>query len=93
VNAGVLFSIEVTATYFAVRNYWRGFYSAVCGAIMFRFLAIWFHDEGMESLFFLIQLFEILRELQIAALSYDQFPADIFDMLKFEVIVSNKLLT
>jgi Voltage gated chloride channel len=46
VYAGVLFSIEVTATYFAVRNYWRGFYSAVCGAIMFRFLAIWFHDEG-----------------------------------------------
>lgn len=42
---GVLFSIEVTASYFAVRNYWRGFYSAICGALMFRFLAIWFHDE------------------------------------------------
>lgn len=42
---GVLFSIEVTAAYFAVRNYWRGFYSAICGALMFRFLAIWFHDE------------------------------------------------
>ena len=44
--AGVLFSIEVTATYFAVRNYWRGFYAAVCGALMFRMLAIWFREEG-----------------------------------------------
>lgn len=25
---GVLFSIEVTTTYFAVRNYWRGFFGA-----------------------------------------------------------------
>lgn len=43
---GVLFSIEATATYFAVRNYWRGFYSAICGAIMFRLLAFWFQSEG-----------------------------------------------
>lgn len=33
---GVLFSIEVTASgYFAVRNYWRGFFSAVVGAVTF----------------------------------------------------------
>ncbi|XP_043513002.1 chloride channel protein 2 isoform X1 [Frieseomelitta varia] len=42
---GVLFSIEVTTVYFAVRNYWRGFFSAVCGATMFRLLAIWFQRE------------------------------------------------
>ncbi|CAI9731394.1 channel 2 isoform X3 [Octopus vulgaris] len=42
---GVLFSIEVTATFFAVRNYWRGFFSAVCGALIFRLLAFWFKDE------------------------------------------------
>lgn len=36
---GVLFSIEVTTTYFAVRNYWRGFFGAVCGAIFFRFVS------------------------------------------------------
>ncbi|KAK3105413.1 hypothetical protein FSP39_024702 [Pinctada imbricata] len=42
---GVLFSIEVTATYFAVRNYWRGFFAAVCGAVVFRLLAIWFTEE------------------------------------------------
>ncbi|XP_069362629.1 chloride channel protein 2 isoform X2 [Maniola hyperantus] len=38
---GVLFSIEVTTTYFAVRNYWRGFFAACCSAIMFRLLAVW----------------------------------------------------
>ena len=42
---GVLFSIEVTSVYFAVRNYWRGFFAAVIGAIVFRLLSIWFQDE------------------------------------------------
>lgn len=42
---GVLFSIEVTATYFAVRNYWRGFYGAVCGTFLFQLAAVWFKDE------------------------------------------------
>jgi chloride channel 2 len=42
---GVLFSIEVTSTYFAVRNYWRGFFGAVCGAFLFRLAAVWFKDE------------------------------------------------
>ena len=36
--SGVLFSIEVTSVYFAIRNYWRGFFSAVFGALMFRLL-------------------------------------------------------
>ena len=44
--SGVLFSIEVTATYFAVRNYWRGLFGAVCGAVVFRLLAFWFKYEG-----------------------------------------------
>ena len=42
---GVLFSIEVTSVFFAVRNYWRGFFSAVCGAMAFRLLAIWCNQE------------------------------------------------
>ena len=46
VYLGVLFSIEVTATYFAVRNYWRGFFAAVCGALMFRLLAVFDQEEG-----------------------------------------------
>ena len=42
---GVLFSIEVTSVYFAVRNYWRGFFAAVIGAIVFRLLSVWFERE------------------------------------------------
>ncbi|XP_072036571.1 chloride channel protein 2-like isoform X2 [Amphiura filiformis] len=42
---GVLFSIEVTSTYFAVRNYWRGFFGSVCGAFVFRLLAVWNKEE------------------------------------------------
>lgn len=52
---GVLFSIEVTTTYFAVRNYWRGFFGAVCGATFFRLLAVWFQVFCLiQSLTFLM---------------------------------------
>uniref|UniRef100_A0A915DCL2 Chloride channel protein n=1 Tax=Ditylenchus dipsaci TaxID=166011 RepID=A0A915DCL2_9BILA len=37
---GVLFSIEVTTMYFSVRNYWRGFFAAACGATVFRLLRV-----------------------------------------------------
>jgi chloride channel 2 len=47
-----LFSIEVTTTYFAVRNYWRGFFAAVCGATVFRLLAVWFQKaDTLKALF------------------------------------------
>ncbi|XP_008120040.2 chloride channel protein ClC-Kb [Anolis carolinensis] len=42
--SGVLFSIEVVSSHFAVRDYWRGFFSATCGAFMFRLLAV-FNSE------------------------------------------------
>ncbi|XP_012818833.1 chloride channel protein 2 isoform X3 [Xenopus tropicalis] len=42
---GVLFSIEVTSTFFAVRNYWRGFFAATFSAFIFRVLAVWIKDE------------------------------------------------
>ncbi|CAG9810707.1 unnamed protein product [Chironomus riparius] len=49
---GVLFSIEVTTTYFAVRNYWRGFFGAVCGALFFRLIAVWFHNvDTLKAIF------------------------------------------
>jgi chloride channel 2 len=35
----VLFSIEVTATYYAVNNLWRGFFCAIWCVIVFKFLA------------------------------------------------------
>ncbi|KAL8198239.1 UNVERIFIED_CONTAM: hypothetical protein K2H54_002335, partial [Gekko kuhli] len=42
--SGVLFSIEVVASHFAVRDYWRGFFAATCGAFFFRLLAV-FNSE------------------------------------------------
>ncbi|NXX60259.1 CLCN2 protein, partial [Scopus umbretta] len=46
---GVLFSIEVTSTFFAVRNYWRGFFAATFSAFIFRVLAVWNKDEGTSN--------------------------------------------
>ncbi|KFO22097.1 Chloride channel protein 1 [Fukomys damarensis] len=43
-SSRVLFSIEVTSTYFAVRNYWRGFFAATFSAFVFRVLAVWNKD-------------------------------------------------
>uniref|UniRef100_A0A0S7F0L2 CLCN2 n=1 Tax=Poeciliopsis prolifica TaxID=188132 RepID=A0A0S7F0L2_9TELE len=43
--AGVLFSIEATSTFFAVRNYWRGFLAATVSAFFFRLLPVWTGDE------------------------------------------------
>ncbi|XP_043975555.1 chloride channel protein 2-like [Gambusia affinis] len=42
---GVLFSIEATVTFFAVRNYWRGFLAATVSAFIFRLLAVWKGDQ------------------------------------------------
>ncbi|XP_064326338.1 chloride channel protein ClC-Kb-like isoform X2 [Phalacrocorax carbo] len=42
--SGVLFSIEVMSSHFAVRDYWRGFFAATCGAFMFRLLTV-FNSE------------------------------------------------
>ncbi|KAG8142251.1 hypothetical protein E2320_006186 [Naja naja] len=50
--SGVLFSIEVVSSHFAVRDYWRGFFSATCGAFMFRLLAVFNSEqETITALF------------------------------------------
>ena len=53
---GVLFSIEVTATLFAVSNYWRGFFAAVWSALMFRFDYVLTSQDGLQSSGFVIQI-------------------------------------
>uniref|UniRef100_A0A8B9KW13 Chloride channel, voltage-sensitive 1b n=1 Tax=Astyanax mexicanus TaxID=7994 RepID=A0A8B9KW13_ASTMX len=45
--ARVLFSIEVTSTYFAVRNYWRGYFAATFSAFIFRVLSVWNKDSAL----------------------------------------------
>ncbi|XP_060115028.1 chloride channel protein ClC-Kb-like [Heteronotia binoei] len=50
--SGVLFSIEVMASHFAVRDYWRGFFAATCGAFLFRLLAVFNSEqETIRALF------------------------------------------
>ena len=44
-----MFSIEVTSMYFAVRNYWRGFFTAACAAIFFRLFPIWFEPNAAHT--------------------------------------------
>ncbi|KAM9299542.1 chloride channel protein ClC-Kb [Gastrophryne carolinensis] len=50
--SGVLFSIEVMSSHFAVRNYWRGFFAATCGAFMFRLLAVFNSEQETISAVF-----------------------------------------
>ncbi|XP_028298678.1 chloride channel protein 1a [Gouania willdenowi] len=49
---GVLFSIEVTSTYFAVRNYWRGYFAATFSAFIFRVLSVFNKDAVTISALF-----------------------------------------
>lgn len=51
-QTGVLYSIEATSTYFAVRNYWRAFFAAVCTAVVFRLHSVWsMESETITALF------------------------------------------
>uniref|UniRef100_A0A915A4U3 Chloride channel protein n=1 Tax=Parascaris univalens TaxID=6257 RepID=A0A915A4U3_PARUN len=49
---GVLFSIEVTAVYFAVRDYWRGFFAAACGSAIFSLLRLYTHSSEVTVVAF-----------------------------------------
>ncbi|XP_050299927.1 chloride channel protein 2-like isoform X2 [Anthonomus grandis grandis] len=45
---GVLFSVEISTAYYAVRNYWRGFFAAVWGATVYRLLFVWI--DGTDTI-------------------------------------------
>ncbi|XP_065318102.1 chloride channel protein clh-3-like isoform X2 [Gordionus sp. m RMFG-2023] len=49
---GVLYSIEVTSTYFPVRNYWRGFFCAISGALFYKLLDILFYGKEILTIYF-----------------------------------------
>lgn len=70
---GVLFSIEVTSTYFAVRDYWRAFFGSVMAALVFRIAAVFWKDE------------ETLTALFRTSFRVD-FPFDILEILAFVII-------
>lgn len=81
---GVLFSIEVTTVYFAVRNYWRGFFSAVCSATVFRLLAVWFNKAGActsrnNAIFFLANRVKNVIRLNLFRYGKGFFPDSFHD--------------
>lgn len=43
---GVLFSVEVTSSHFALTHYLPCFFSATCGALTFRLFSVWSGDAG-----------------------------------------------
>uniref|UniRef100_H3CZZ8 Chloride channel K n=1 Tax=Tetraodon nigroviridis TaxID=99883 RepID=H3CZZ8_TETNG len=50
--SGVLFSVEVMSSHFALKHYCPCFFSAACGAITFRLLSVWSGDiETFRALF------------------------------------------
>lgn len=57
---GVLFSIEVTSTYFAVRNYWRGYFAATFSAFIFRVLSVFNKDAGTNVL---VKIFSFISQV------------------------------
>ncbi|NWY95136.1 CLCKB protein, partial [Loxia curvirostra] len=59
--SGVLFSIEVMTPHFAVRDYWRGFFAATCGAFMFRLLAVFNSEQGKAGDFKIDFPFDLLE--------------------------------
>eukprot|EP00039_Didymoeca_costata_P007781 m.103796 g.103796 ORF g.103796 m.103796 type:complete len:802 (+) comp13823_c0_seq3:76-2481(+) len=69
---GVLFSIEVTSTYFAVRNYWRGFFSSVVAAFVFRLLAVFIKQERTITALFTTE--------------FDSYPFDLVEMIVYVLI-------
>ncbi|XP_068270954.1 LOW QUALITY PROTEIN: chloride channel protein ClC-Kb-like [Nyctibius grandis] len=71
--SGVLYSIEVMASHFAVRDYWRGFFAATCGSFMFRLLAVFNNEQ------------ETIAAVLESDLKFD-FPFDLLEIFFFAVL-------
>ncbi|XP_077369737.1 chloride channel K [Festucalex cinctus] len=50
--SGVLFSMEVMSSHFAMRNYFPCFFTVACGALTFRLLSVWSGDEETLQVLF-----------------------------------------
>ncbi|RCN38085.1 chloride transporter, ClC family [Ancylostoma caninum] len=73
----VLYAIESTSKYFAVKNYWRGFLAATCSAIIFRFANFFVTAEQSGGFLpFSFDLYDIPGT--ITAFYQTRFPTDAF---------------
>ncbi|XP_053698498.1 chloride channel protein 2-like [Sabethes cyaneus] len=80
---GVLFSIEATAPYFAVRNYWRGFLGAVFGTMLYRLLFVWFNVENTIT-----ALYETSFTQDVPFCPQELFVFGLFGRLLYPAIIS-----
>lgn len=48
-SVGVLFSVEVMSSHFALKHYCPCFFSAACGALTFRLLSVWSENMGNDQ--------------------------------------------
>ncbi|NXS82122.1 CLCKB protein, partial [Erpornis zantholeuca] len=78
--SGVLFSIEVMSPHFAVRDYWRGFFAATCGAFMFRLLAVFNSEQGKAA-----QAGQTIAAVFKSDLKID-FPFDLLETFFFVIL-------
>lgn len=62
-SVGVLFSVEVMSSHFALKHYCPCFFSAACGALTFRLLSVWSGDMGNDQHSHLYKLILKKREL------------------------------
>ena len=69
---GVLFSIEVTSSYFMVSAYWKGFFCAVCGAIVFKQLGVFSHGRD--------------NSVSLFTTSFEPLPYNIFEFFPFLIL-------
>ncbi|XP_060533507.1 chloride channel protein 2-like isoform X2 [Cylas formicarius] len=70
---GVLFSVEISTAYYAVRNYWRGFFAAVWGAAVYRLLYVWI--DGADTI-----------RVVFPTNFVNQFPYDPWELVAFAVL-------
>ena len=71
---GVLFSIEVTSTYFMISAYWKGFFCAVCGAVVFQQLGVFSHNRD--------------NEVSLFTTAFEPLPYSIYEFIPFMILAT-----
>jgi H+/Cl- antiporter ClcA len=63
---GVLFSIEVTSTYYPIRNYWYAFTAALIGTVSFKVLSNLFFGNGKFFISFHFDSIHLLLAFELS---------------------------
>lgn len=72
--------MEITTAYYAVRNYWRGFFAAVWGATTYRLLLVWI--DGVDTI-----------KVVFPTSFFVDFPYDPYELISFAILGYVKNIT